>query len=251
MNIRLEGKVALVIGSLSGIGRSVAVQLAACGASVVVTDFRHYPAGETLLDELETGGGRPSFQRIDFLQPSTIIEGVQAVVSRYGRLDILINNAGLDEAVHPFESSDWAQWDDLFAVNVKGAAIAIACALPHMRGNSWGRIINTASQLAHKPAPLNAAYCASKAALVALTSSIAHEVAEFGITVNSVCPGPTDTQMWNTSDPSWNAWKVEQLPIKRVGTPEEVASAYVYLCSDLASFMIGQSLSPNGGDVMW
>jgi NAD(P)-dependent dehydrogenase (short-subunit alcohol dehydrogenase family) len=112
-------------------------------------------------------------------------------------------------------------------------------------------VINTASQLAHRPAPLASAYSASKAALVALSVSVAQEVASRGVTVNCVCPGPTDTAMWQASDPAWRDWKSSQLPIRRVGQPEEIASAYVFLASDEASFMIGQSISPNGGDVSW
>ncbi len=138
----------------------------------------------------------------------------------------------------------------LFLV-LKGVAYGMKHGLPPMLAQGHGRIINTASQLAHKPAPLYGAYCASKAAVVALTVSVAMEVADKGVTVNCVCPGPTDTPMWRASDPAWNAWKETQLPIKRVGRPDEIASAYAFLASDAASYMIGQSVSPNGGDVMW
>jgi NAD(P)-dependent dehydrogenase (short-subunit alcohol dehydrogenase family) len=124
--------------------------------------------------------------------------------------------------------------------------------LPHMRERGYGRIINTASQLAHKPSPLNASYCASKAGVVALTVSVAHEVGLAGITVNAVCPGPTDTPMWQSDpDKEWQRWKIESLPMRRLGQPVEIAWAYVYLASDEASYCTGQSISPNGGDVMW
>jgi NAD(P)-dependent dehydrogenase (short-subunit alcohol dehydrogenase family) len=98
---------------------------------------------------------------------------------------------------------------------------------------------------------LNASYCASKAAVVGLTVSVAHEVADKGITVNALCPGPTDTPMWAGGSPDWKAWKVSTLPMKRVGTPDDQAWACVYMASDEAGYLTGQSLSPNGGDVMW
>ena len=115
-----------------------------------------------------------------------------------------------------------------------------------------GRIINTASQLAHKPGAFNAAYSASKAGVVALTASVAQDVALAGITVNAVCPGPTETPMFR--QPGREAWaraKLDALPMKRAAQPIEIAWAYVYLASDEASYCTGQSLSPNGGDVMW
>jgi NAD(P)-dependent dehydrogenase (short-subunit alcohol dehydrogenase family) len=140
----------------------------------------------------------------------------------------------------------------VMAVNLRGVFFGMKHALPHMLERGYGRIVNTASQLAHKPSPLNASYCASKAGVVALTVSVAHEVGTSGVTVNAVCPGPTDTPMWRTDpDKEWQRWKIDSLPMKRIGQPEEIAWAYVYLASDEASYVTGQSISPNGGDVMW
>jgi NAD(P)-dependent dehydrogenase (short-subunit alcohol dehydrogenase family) len=137
-------------------------------------------------------------------------------------------------------------------VNVRGVFFGMKHALPHMLARGSGRIINTASQLAHKPRPRNAPYSASKAAVVALTVSVAQEVGRSGITVNTVCPGPTDTPMWRISGTEETRRAlIESLPIPRVGEPDEIAWAYVYLASDEAAYCTGQTLSPNGGDVMW
>jgi NAD(P)-dependent dehydrogenase (short-subunit alcohol dehydrogenase family) len=141
---------------------------------------------------------------------------------------------------------------DVDVVNLRGVFFGMKHGLPPMLERGYGRIINTASQLAHKPSPFNASYCASKAGVVALTVSAAQEVATQGVTVNAVCPGPTDTPMWRaTGSEQWNRWKIDSLPMKRIGQPVEIAWAYVYLASDEASYCTGQSLSPNGGDVMW
>ena len=163
----------------------------------------------------------------------------------------MVNNAGVGSTMKPFHEEDWQAWDQIIAVNLRGVASGIKHVLPHMLQQGYGRIINTASQLAHKPAPGAAAYCASKAGVVALSASVAQEVATKGITVNAVCPGPTDTTMWQQSDPTWNQRKIQSLPMKRIGQTVEIAWAYVYLASDEASYVTGQSLSPNGGDVMW
>ena len=152
---------------------------------------------------------------------------------------------------HPFADDRDGDWERIVSVNLIGVAVAMRHVLPHMVGRGYGRIINTASQLAHKPSPGNAMYCATKAGVVALTVSVAQEVADRGVTINAVCPGPTDTPMWRASDAEWNRWKIASLPAKRIGEPREIAWAYVYLASDEAAYMIGQSISPNGGDVMW
>lgn len=150
-----------------------------------------------------------------------------------------------------FIEMEWDDWQRVFDVNLRGVAWGMRHALPTMLEQRYGRIINTASQLAHKPAAQAAAYSASKAAVVALSTAVAQEVAPKGITVNCVCPGPTDTATWRASDPDWAARKASELPIRRIASPDEIAPAYVFLASEEASYMIGQSVSPNGGDVSW
>lgn len=245
---RLENRRALVIGSATGIGRAVCELFAREGARVAAADRGH----EDDLSSLVSAMGGDSFAiPCDVREEGLVEAAVDATVAAFGGIDILVNNAGVGTPATPVQETDWAAWDHIIDVNLKGVAYGMKHAVPHMLAQGSGRIINTASQLAHKPAPLYGAYCASKAGVVALTVSVAQELADKNITVNAVCPGPTDTPMWQASDPAWNAWKEQQLPIKRVGQPSEIAWAYLFLASDEGSYMIGQSVSPNGGDVMW
>jgi NAD(P)-dependent dehydrogenase (short-subunit alcohol dehydrogenase family) len=247
----LAGRTALVIGASTGIGRAVCEAFAAEGAAVAVADHGHEAERADLVASLHSLGVDAFDLACDVREEAQVAGAIALGLKRFGVLDIVVNNAGVGTGKIALEEQDWADWDRVMAVNLKGVAYGIKHALPPMLARGYGRIINTASQLAHKPAPYYGGYSASKAGVVALTVSVAQEVADKGVTVNCVCPGPTDTPMWRASDPSWNAWKEAQLPIKRVGRPKEIAAAYVFLASDAASNMIGQSVSPNGGDVMW
>lgn len=248
---RLKNKKALVIGASTGIGRAVCELFAAEGADVAVADRGRLAERAELLPLLKAKGSDAFDTECDVTDRAQVKAAVDLAVERFGQLDILVNNAGFGTTVSAFAEQDWQLWDRVVNVNLGGVAFGMQCALQHMLPRGYGRIINTASQLAHKPAPGNAAYCAAKAGVVALSVSVAQEVAASGITVNCVCPGPTDTPMWRASDDKWNEWKLSTLPIKRIGTPEEIAWAYVYLASDEAAYVVGQSISPNGGDVMW
>jgi len=248
---RLQRKSALVIGGATGIGRAVSKLFAAQGAELVVADLGHEDEKVSLLQEISAAGGQAASVPCDVRIEADVKAAVEETIARFGKLDILVNNAGVSGGQSELVGQDWAVWQHVMEVNLRGVAYGMHHALPHMLSRGYGRIINTASQLAHKPGPGCAAYCAAKAGVVALTASVAQEVARKGVTVNCVCPGPTDTAMWNGSDPAWNRWKLEQLPIGRIGTPTEVAWSYVFLASDEAPYMVGQSVSPNGGDVMW
>ena len=249
---RLKGKTALVIGGNTGIGREVCRLFATEGADVAVGDFGREEAGQSLLAELRAMGHEAFPLVVDVRSEEQIKAAIDAAIARFGHLDILVNNAGISGHQGPLQDETVDEWEAVMSVNLRGVFFGMKHALPHMVGRGYGRIINTASQLAHKPSPLNASYCASKAGVVALTASVAHEVATTGVTVNAVCPGATDTPMWRQpGNEDWKAWKIDSLPIKRLGQPIEIAWAYVYLASDEASYCLGQSISPNGGDVMW
>lgn len=251
MSRALEKKNALVIGGAVGIGRAVCQAFAAAGANVIVADKGWLDERMALLEELRTHDVAASSCDVDVTDETSVSRVVEYSVSAFQHVDIMVNNAGVTSAGAPIQSQDWDVWDDIFSVNLKGVAFGMKHMIPHMLSRRYGRIINTSSQLAHKPVGSHSAYCASKAAVTALTASVAQEVAGKGVTVNCVCPGMTDTAMLHVGGSAFVAEKLRALPIGRAGTPSEVASTYVYLASDAAAFFIGQSLSPNGGDVMW
>lgn len=249
---RLTNKTALIIGSATGIGRAIALTFAAEGARVIAADRGQAAEKAALVKNIEAAGGRAIHCNCDVTIEADVRAAIaEAVELGSGRLDILVNNAGIGLPMSNFVDMDWADWQRVMDINLRGVAYGMRNALPVMLGQGYGRIINTASQLAHKPAAQAGAYSASKAAIVALSTSVAQEVAAAGVTVNCVCPGPTDTATWRASDPAWSTRKVAGLPIRRVAAPEEIAPAYLFLASDEASYMVGQSISPNGGDVSW
>jgi NAD(P)-dependent dehydrogenase (short-subunit alcohol dehydrogenase family) len=247
----LQGRNALVIGGAVGIGRAVCTAFAQAGANVAFADLGKQDDKKTLLAELKALATDAVAFDVNVTDEKSVAETVYRTIDSLGHIDILVNNAGITSSGAPIHQQDWDVWSAIFDVNLKGVAYGMKHVIPHMLERGYGRIINTSSQLAHKPVGNHGAYCASKAAVTALTASVAQEVAGSGITVNCVCPGMTDTAMlWVGGSEFVNA-KLAALPIGRAGQPEEIASAYVYLASDLAGFFVGQSISPNGGDVMW
>ena len=249
---RLAGKTALVIGASTGIGRAVCRTFAAEGARVAVGDDKHDDDKASLLAELREFGHDAFALQVDVRDEDQVRAAIEATIGRFGHLDILVNNAGIAGNKVAIHEEDAEDFDEVMDINVRGVFFGMKHAVPHMLERGYGRIINTASNLARRPRPRNAPYSASKAAVVALTISVAQEVGARGITVNSVCPGPTDTPMWRISGrEDVRRSLIESLPIPRVGEPDEIAWAYVYLASDEAAYVTGQSLSPNGGDVMW
>ncbi|MFN8662979.1 MAG: 3-oxoacyl-ACP reductase family protein [Thermomicrobiales bacterium] len=249
---RLQNKKALVIGGNTGIGREVCRLFAQEGADVAVGDYGREDEGASLVAELASTGRDILRCAVDVRSEAQVKAAIDLAVARFGHLDILVNNAGISGHQGPLQLETADEWEAVIGINLRGVFFGMKHVLPHMIERGYGRIVNTASQLAHKPSPLNASYCASKAGVVALTVAVAQEVALNGITVNTVCPGPTDTPMWRSDpDEAWKRWKIDSLPMQRLGEPTEIAWAYVYLASDEASYCTGQSLSPNGGDVMW
>ena len=247
----LSGKNALVMGGAVGIGRAVCLAFAGAGANVAFADLGKADDKSSLMDELGALPVRALALDVDVTDEASVKNALQQAIAGLGHIDILVNNAGVTSSGSAMQDQDWDVFTKIFNVNLMGVAYGMKHVIPHMQGRGQGRIINTSSQLAHKPIANHGAYCASKAAVTALTASVAQEVAGAGITVNCVCPGMTDTAMLYVGGAEFVELNLKALPIGRAGNPAEIASAYVYLASDAAAFFIGQSLSPNGGDVMW
>jgi 3-oxoacyl-[acyl-carrier protein] reductase len=166
-----------------------------------------------------------------------------------GRIDILVNNAGIDTTSIVAEM-DTAMWDQMMAVNLRSVFLCTRAVLKPMIARKFGRIINIASQLGHKGAPEMAHYAAAKAGVIGFTKSLAYEVARDGVTVNAICPGPIDTELFRGLPEEWRKRKLNELPIGRAGQVEEIAPTAILLASEEGAYYVGVTMNPNGGDVM-
>ncbi len=226
--MQLRGKVAIVTGGGGGIGRAIAIGLAREGAAVVVADIDRDRAG-VVAAELEESGAEALAATVDVSQSKKVDAMIEAAVDRFGRLDILVSNAGRAARGFVSEMSDEA-WDGVIGVNLRGTFLCSRAALRHMIPQRSGRIISTASGLGLRGSPGGAVYGASKAAIINFTKSAALEVARYGITVNAIAPGVTDTPLWRVfrSDADIE----EALESGRVGAPEDFVPMVVFLCSE-------------------
>lgn len=246
--IDLTGKVAIVTGSSRGIGREAALMLSSVGASVVINHSNSQQAADELADRI--GRKQCAVIRADIGSPDDVKHLVDETVSRFGRIDILVNNAAVFE-FNPFDGQDYetwqAGWERTFRINVFGAANAAWLAIGHMRRQGSGKIINVASRAAFRGETTFADYGASKASLVNLTRSIARACGPWNITSNCVAPGFIDTDMAR-SEIEQNRREIEaEIPLGRVGTPADVAGAILFLASPLGDYLNGTTIDINGG----
>jgi NAD(P)-dependent dehydrogenase (short-subunit alcohol dehydrogenase family) len=246
---RVDGKVALVTGAGSGIGRATAQIFTREGAKVVVADIV-IEGGEETVRLLKAAGGEATFVRVDVSQPVDVEAMVKKAVDTYGRLDCAFNNAGIEGVIQPTADYGEAHWDRVLAINLKGVWLCMKYEIQQMLKQGSGAIVNTASVAGLIGLPGFSAYVAAKHGVNGLTKTAALEYAKVGIRVNAVCPGAIRTPMFERGmrdNPGIEEQIVAAEPIGRMAAPEEVGEAVVWLCSDAASFVTGLPMAVDGG----
>lgn len=248
--MRLQGKCALVTGGASGIGRAIAIALAKEGADVAVGDLNMTGAMETVT-AIEELGNKGIAIGADVSKKTDVVAMVETTLSTFSGIQILVNNAGITRP-NSLELMSEDEWDAVIGVHAKGTFLCIQAVIPAMKSGGYGRIINVSSILGKTGSAYAANYAAAKAAIVALTKSAAWELAAHGITVNAILPGFIDTPL---TQPLGEIEAAKQFflgitPLQRVGRPEEVATATVFLATDEASYMTGVAMEVTGGFAM-
>jgi 2-hydroxycyclohexanecarboxyl-CoA dehydrogenase len=248
--VTLDGRVAMVTGAARGIGAAIAGRLSRLGASVAVCDIDNQGASETA-KSLET----PSLSLgLDVSDRAAVVAAVTHIGDDLGPIDILVNNAGID-IIEPFMDSTEETWDRLWDVNLKGQIACCHAVLgAHMIPNARGRIVNLGSDAGRVGSTGEAVYSATKGGVIAFTKTLAREMARYGITVNCVCPGPTNTdllaQVGDDPTTGLRAALARSIPLRREGEPEDIAGVVAFLVTDDAAYMTGQTVSVNGGLTM-
>ena len=246
--MNLEGRVALVTGASQGIGHACALTLARHGASIAVA-ARNQQKLEELAAAITAAGGKAAAFPVDVSDEDQIKSAIKSAIAHFGKIDILVNNAGItrDQLVMRMKRADW---DAVLATNLTSAYLCIQNVIPSMLKQRWGRIINITSIFGQMGQAGQANYAASKAGLIGLTMAIAREVASRNITSNAIAPGFIETSMTAALSEEFKQSAVKQIPLGRVGTPEDIASAVAFLASDEASYITGHVLNVNGGMLM-
>lgn len=249
MTTEFSDKVVLITGAAAGIGAATAKAFAAAGARVVVADVDS-AGGEATATAIGDAGGQARFIACDVTRAESVAALVEQTIELWGRLDIAFNNAGIEIETARLPDGDEATFDRIMDVNVKGVWLCMKYQIPAMLKSGGGAIVNTASVAGLGAAPKMSIYSASKHAVIGLTRSAAIEYAKKGIRINAVCPAVIDTDMYRRAaetDPRRAEFAVAMHPVGRLGQPEEIASAVMYLCSPGAGFTTGIALPVDGG----
>ena len=251
--IRLDGRVAVITGGSRGIGAAVVKMFAEAGAQVVLSYHRNRAAATRVAQQARTFGGKVLSVRADLRKMSDAKKLIDAAVREFGRLDILVANAGIwNEKDIPIEKLTESEWDEMMATNLKSAYSVIHYAVPVMKKQRSGRIIAISSTAGQRGEAFHAHYAATKGAVISMVKGLSTELAPHRILVNCVAPGWVDTDMAKPvlKKPGLRRWVNKQIPLGRVATPEEVAGPILFLASDLATFMTGEIVNVNGGAVL-
>lgn len=241
----LNGKTAVVTGGASGIGRATVFELARAGASVIVADIDE-TGGAAVQSEAQSEGLRVEYRRLDLTDPASVDQFAAQTLERCARVDILVNAAGWGR-VQPFVENTPEFWDRVIGINLMGHVRLTQKLLPKMMEARSGKIVNVSSDAGRVGSLGETVYAAAKGGLIAFTKSLAREAARGGVNVNCVCPGPTDTPLFQAVPEKFREAFVRAIPFRRIGKPQEVADAILFFASSSSDYVTGQVLSVSGG----
>jgi len=245
-SINLENKSAIVTGGSMGIGASIALKLAACGANVAINYRKHKEQAEAIIKQVNSMGVKGLLVQADISVFDDAVKMVESVTNKLGSIDILVNNAGIN-----WDGVIWKmteeQWDNVVNINLKGYFNYIRAVSPVFREQKSGKIVNITSINGLRGKFGQSNYAASKAGIIGLTKTVARELGKYGINVNAVAPGLIETDMMKNADESVRNAALEDIVLKRIGQPEDVANLVAFLCSDLARHITGEVIKVDGG----
>ncbi|MDF1864503.1 MAG: 3-oxoacyl-ACP reductase FabG [Saprospiraceae bacterium] len=242
--INLNGQLAIITGGARGIGEGICKVFCNAGAKVAMWDV--LDTGEETAQKIAADGGDIFFQKVNITDPKSIQKAVDEIMEKHGRIDILINNAGIIRD-RSFAKMGNDEWDAVVNVNLNGLFYTCKAVVPHMREAGYGRIVSASSVNAYQGAFGQTNYSATKAAIVGFTKSLCKEVGKYGITVNAVAPGFIKTEMTDSMPEEVIKAGIQQIPVRRIGTPEDMGNCYLFLASKEAGFVSGTCLHANGG----